>query len=140
MNRSKMPGLSQRSSTGTTRSSGRSATTRSGSICTLLRGARCRRNGITAWWRMAVIVSPPPVGRGQVEDVAEQHQLVALAVRDARAEIGEAAALLGIAEHRRERALSEVQVADHEQCHSGSTLLRGPRRGRLIFPPKQAII
>ena len=62
MNRSNMPGLSQRSSTGTTRSSGRSAMTRSGSIATLLRGSWCRRNGTTAWWMIEVITSPPPVG------------------------------------------------------------------------------
>ncbi len=58
------------------------------------------------------------VGGGEVEDVAEQDQLVVLALGDAGAEVGEAGALVGVAKHACERALAEVHVADHEQSHS----------------------
>ena len=70
---------------------------------------------------------------GHVEDVAEQDQLAVRLGGHVRAQLGQAAALVLVAEHRDERALPEVQVADHVESHGVSLSALSPTRAR--FPP-----
>src|ERR687885_120865 len=92
---------------------------------------------------------------GEVEYVAEQHQLAVVLAGDPCAHFGETPSLVLVAEHAREGALAEMQVADHIERHSMkfirasagagevSTLPAGgvpPARGRPVAPACRHVV